>query len=262
MAYEREVVLNIRHRLEMHEQEQLFNNNVPDNSNDTVATFKESHIHLGSRQRGLRIPTYERVLEVELGMYGFGDSLARFLRDYTRLEVYGSEFEGDGFEGHQLCIYWFKVLLFSSALLHQVLTQRQAFPHYSCKISFDCQETAVWKTEMFHVSPKWRDLGPRHDSVVIQGPMSSSIIFVEVCAMFSTRVADQTFRIIIGRTYKKKGRNKVTGYIELDRAPEATFDFYFLESVIRTVHVLPPTKSNHRYVVQDLYDGDMYLRLT
>lgn len=79
--------------------------------------------------------------------------------------------------------------------------------------------------------------------------------------MFSIRLAGATFRIIVGRTYKRKGRNKVTGYIELDGAPERCFDFYFLESVIRTVHILPPTNSNRRYVVQDLYDGDMYLRL-
>jgi hypothetical protein len=79
--------------------------------------------------------------------------------------------------------------------------------------------------------------------------------------MFSTRLSGQTFRIIIGRTYKKRGRNKVTGYIELDGAPEGSFDFYFLESVIRAVHILPPTNGNRRYVVQDLLDGDMYLRL-
>jgi hypothetical protein len=88
------------------------------------------------------------------------------------------------------------------------------------------------------------------------------MIFVEVCAMFSILLAGQVFRIIVGQTYKKRGRNKVTGYIELDGALEGCFDFYFLESVIRTVHILPPTNSNRRYVVQDLYDGDMYLRLT
>ena len=79
--------------------------------------------------------------------------------------------------------------------------------------------------------------------------------------MFSTHLANRPFRIIVGRTYKKKGRNKVTGYIELEGAPEGSFDFYFLESVIRSIHILPPTTNNHRYVVQDLHDGDMYLRL-
>jgi hypothetical protein len=79
--------------------------------------------------------------------------------------------------------------------------------------------------------------------------------------MFSLRLAKKTFRIVVARTYKKKGRNKITGYIELDSPPDKNFDFYFLESVVRSVHILPPTSSNSRYVVQDLYDGDMYLRL-
>lgn len=87
------------------------------------------------------------------------------------------------------------------------------------------------------------------------------MIFVKVRTMFSIYLAHQTSRIIIGWTYKKKGRNKITGYIELDGAPEGVFDFYFLDSVIRTIHILPPTSSNRRYVVQDLYDGDVYLRL-
>lgn len=79
--------------------------------------------------------------------------------------------------------------------------------------------------------------------------------------MFSIRLAERTFQIIVARTYKKRGRNKITGYIELDGPPDGCFDFYFLESVIRSVHILPPTSTNSRHVVQDLYDGDMYLRL-
>lgn len=79
--------------------------------------------------------------------------------------------------------------------------------------------------------------------------------------MFSIHLSGQAFRIIIGRTYKKRGQNKVTGYIELDGAPEGCFDFYFLESIIRTVHILPPMNGGCRYTVQDLCDGDLFLRL-
>ena len=79
--------------------------------------------------------------------------------------------------------------------------------------------------------------------------------------MFTLCLAEQTFRILIAQTYKKRGRNKVTGYIELDTPPDGTFDFYFLESIIHSVHILPPTSSNSRYIIQDLYDGDVYLRL-
>ena len=97
MAYEKEVILSIRHRIEMYEQEQIFCDNITDGSDNTAATFEDSHIHLGSCQRSLNVLTYERVLERELQFHGFGDSLAGFLRDYTCVEVYGSNFEGDGF---------------------------------------------------------------------------------------------------------------------------------------------------------------------
>ena len=79
--------------------------------------------------------------------------------------------------------------------------------------------------------------------------------------MFSICVAKQVFRIIIARTYKKRGRNQVTGYIELDGPSDGSYDFYFLDSIIRSVHIIPPTTTNNKHVVQDLYDGDMYLRL-
>ena len=114
MAFEKEIVLNVRHRIQMHEQEQIFNENVPGEPDDAAARFNNPHIHLGSRQRSLKVPSYEQVLEAELGFLGFGDSLARFFRDQVRIEVYGSDFEGDGFEGHQLCINWCKVSLILS----------------------------------------------------------------------------------------------------------------------------------------------------
>jgi hypothetical protein len=79
--------------------------------------------------------------------------------------------------------------------------------------------------------------------------------------MFSLHIAGRTFQILVAWTYKKRSKNKITGYIELDSPPNKSFNFYFLESVVCSAHVLPPTSSNSRYVVQDLYDGDMYLHL-
>ena len=79
--------------------------------------------------------------------------------------------------------------------------------------------------------------------------------------MFSVCLGEQTFRILVARTYRRKGRNSTTKYIELVGPPNGCFDFYFLDSVICSVHILPPADGKGRYIVQDLYDGDMYLRL-
>ena len=111
MKYEKEVVLNIRHRIEMSEQQQQFDDNVADNEYDVPeAIFNYSHIHLGSRQRGLKLSSYETLLEETLGFRHSGDSLAEFLRNYALVDVHGSDFVGDGFEGHQHYIYWCKVV--------------------------------------------------------------------------------------------------------------------------------------------------------
>jgi len=109
MAFEREVVLNIRHRIEVYEQQQFFDENAEEDDAPLETEFSNSHVHLGSRQRSLKLPTYEKVLEEELGFPNLGDSLAQFLRDYARVDVHGSDFNGDGFEGDQHNIYWCKV---------------------------------------------------------------------------------------------------------------------------------------------------------
>ena len=114
MAFKREVVLNIRHRLEMQEQQQLFDENVNEVNVPSEAEFSYSHVHLGSRQRSVGLWTYEKILEETLGFSDFGDTLAKFLREYASVDVYGSDFQGDGFEGHQHCIFHHKVVFVSS----------------------------------------------------------------------------------------------------------------------------------------------------
>jgi hypothetical protein len=113
MAFEREVAVNIRHRLEMHEQQRLFDENANEVDIPSEAEFSYSHIHLGSRQRSLKLPTYAKVIEEAIGFSDFGDSLAKFLRGCAGIDVYGSDFKGDGFEGHQHCIWHCKVVFIS-----------------------------------------------------------------------------------------------------------------------------------------------------
>ena len=125
MEYEKEVVLSIRHRIEMHEQEQQFNSNAPD-EDYTEVVFEGSHVRLGSRQRGLKFLSYEQDLEEMIGFHGLGDNLARFLRDHTQVQVYGSDFSGDGFEGHQFYIYWCKVMFSVSLIKLRLINNRSS----------------------------------------------------------------------------------------------------------------------------------------
>ena len=77
--------------------------------------------------------------------------------------------------------------------------------------------------------------------------------------LFSASHHDQTHGLAILQPFTRKHRNKVTGYIELE-ASEGQYELGFTDSIIRAVHVLPPTTTNSRFIVQDLVDGDAYLR--
>lgn len=131
----------------------------------------------------------------------------------------------------------------------------------SCRVSYLCQETGGLQKEIFHVTSTWQNRGPRYDFVIIQGQQRSSFFFAEVRSLFSVCVDNTTFGVAIVKPFTRKPRNKITGYIELE-GMEGKFEFCFIESIIRTVHILPPTPHNPRFIVQDLTDGDIYLHLS
>jgi len=80
--------------------------------------------------------------------------------------------------------------------------------------------------------------------------------------MFNLPLGVRNLQIAVIREFKTfKLRNKITGHIELSVPDSDPFQFVWLDSVIRIAHIIPPTVDNPRYAVQDLIDGDMYLRL-
>jgi hypothetical protein len=86
-------------------------------------------------------------------------------------------------------------------------------------------------------------------------------MFGSLCSVFTVLIADTWYHLGIAKIYRKKGRSKVTGYIELEIVPGGKYDIIFLDTIIRSAHILPPTPKNPRFIVQDLYDADSYLRL-
>lgn len=129
------------------------------------------------------------------------------------------------------------------------------------QVTYDCQETAAKKTDLLHVATSWRRSGARYDCAILQGSGPSGLIFCQVCAIFLILVAGNWHRLAVVKIYNQKRRNKITGHIELVSPKAGCFDLCFVDSVVRVAHILPPTPHNPHSVVQDLYDGDMYLRL-
>lgn len=137
----------------------------------------------------------------------------------------------------------------------------QITPYYSCRVIYDCQETGSKQTDLFCSTDCWRKEGPRYDCVLVQGWPTSRVFFARVLGLFSASFyhSNQTHSLAILQPFKRKPRNKVTGYIELEEVPVEQFEFCFIDSIVHAVHILPPTPKNNRFIVQDLVDGDAYL---
>jgi len=136
----------------------------------------------------------------------------------------------------------------------------QVTPFSSCRVTYDCQETGSKCTDLFRVTDSWQHEGPRYDCVLIQGWPRSSVFFAQALGLFSVSLCGQTHDLAILQPFTQKQRNKVTGYIELEEVSGGRYEFCFVESIIRAVHIIPPTPQNSRFVVQDLVDSDAYLR--
>jgi len=133
-------------------------------------------------------------------------------------------------------------------------------PYHSCRVTYDCQETGSKQTDLFRSTDCWRKEGPRYDCVLVQGWPRSSVFFARALGLFSASCHNKTHSLVILQPFIQKHRNKVNGYIELEEVSKEQYELCFIDSIIRAVHVLPPTPKNNRFVVQDLVDGDAYLR--
>lgn len=152
---------------------------------------------------------------------------------------------------------------FSTAELYLSSTyfDAQVVPYRSLKVEHISQELAEEKVEILHVSSSWRGKGSRHDCVMLRGRRAQDVLFAKLSAIFTVNVQDTWHHLGITRNYRKKGRDKITGYIELNDVKEDEYEIIFLDAIIRSAHILPPTVHNPRLVVQDLRDPDTYLRL-
>lgn len=114
-------------------------------------------------------------------------------------------------------------------------------------------------TDIIHVTPIWRNKDARYDTVLLQGSTAATALWAQVLVMFSIRLPGRTLNMALVHEYKTLGRHRYHKYIEVKKSSE--YHFIFTDSIIRASHILPSSWSSSRQTVQDLTDGDMYLRL-
>lgn len=243
MAKERDIVTRIRSKIDTADNEAIFASTTKDASNIPA------HITLGSPQRTMHIQSYPKLLKDQ------GISIPQFqtrLVDFFRRTLNNCDIPED--------ISFYKVCKPCYFLdLHNSVSYRQVKPFRTVRISYICQVSAQYKQDIMHVCPDWRSNGPRYDRVMLQGASANKPMFAEVVSVFSIDIAGRNREIGIVQFYQQFSRHKLSQYIELDKLD--TYEFVFLDSFIRGAHILSPTLYYARSVVQDLVDGDMYLRL-
>jgi hypothetical protein len=245
MAFEREVIMSIRYQVDAQDEQCLFGDK--SSALDTDANIIHSHVRLGSLDGVIHLSSYAKKLEKDIHLQGLQDILIKFLHLNCVLNM---ECDASAF---QVRANYQSIL--------SVLTLIQVVPCHALRVTYDCQETAVKKMDILHVTPSWRGSGARYDCAILQGQGTRGLIFCQVCAIFMILIGCEWHRLAIVRIYKQKRRNKITGHIELVAPKDGHFDLCFINSLVRIAHILPPASHNVYSIVQDLYDGDMYLRL-
>ena len=113
------------------------------------------------------------------------------------------------------------------------------------------------KYDCLRATPRWRKSGARHDCALINGP--PHLEFVKVFACFTIHLSSRTYRVALVRRFRSVGRHPASDYIQLADANH--FDFVFIDTIIRMVHIIPPSTYNPNFTVQDLQSPDIHLRL-
>ena len=246
MAFEREVIVNIRYRVDAYDDECLFDD--VGSGPDADASVTRSNVRLGSLDKIIHLGSYAKKLSIDICLQDFQSLLAAFLRLNHVPEAEAS------------AISSFEVRI-SYAFIGRVPTAVQVVPCHTLLVTYNCQEMATKKTDVLHVTTSWRNSGARYDCAILRGSGRSGLNFCQVCAIFMISIAHEWYRLAVVRIYEQKRRNKITGHIELVAPKDRRFELCFVESVVRIAHILPPTRHTACSIVQDLYDSDMYLRL-
>ena len=246
MAFKREVIMNIRYRVDAYDEQHLFNDE--SFGLDANGSIIRSHVQLGSLNNIIHLSSYAKKLNKDIHLRDLRKLLTTFLR-LNRI-----------FDAKDNVISDFKVCM-TCLFINRALMFVQVVPCHALRVTYASQETATKRVDLLHVTTSWRRSGERYDCAILQGSGPLGLVFCQVFAIFMVSIACKWHRLAIVRIYKRKRQNKITGYIELVAPEDGRFDLCFVESVVRIAHILPPTHHTTHSIVQDLYDGDMYLRL-
>jgi hypothetical protein len=87
------------------------------------------------------------------------------------------------------------------------------------------------------------------------------LLYAQVMGLFRIKIGNDTHDIGLISELKRPARHHTSGFIHA--SPPEDFRFVFVATFVRAILVHPPGSGNLRtkFVINDLLDSDMYLRL-
>ena len=85
--------------------------------------------------------------------------------------------------------------------------------------------------------------------------------YAQLVSVFTLRLREGSvpYEMALAHVYSTARRDVASGFIGLHGEP--SIEFLDLTKIVRSIHILLPTSTRHYPVVNDLVDGDIYLRL-
>jgi len=228
MAFEREVIVNIRSRLDAFDDYCAFTNGLsPDPYPDEAVT--RSHVRLGSLGKIIHFGSFAEILGKDIGLRDLRELLATFLRlnhvpNATDDMILNAE-------------VWMVDLCDWKSTLLSVLYIGGPL---SCitghiQLSGDSGEEGGSTPR----TTSWRKLSERYDCAILQGHGPSELVFCQICAIFMILIGQEWRRLAVVRTYERRRRNPMTGSL----GAEGVLPGGHIESLLRVfkqfTHTLP-----------------------
>jgi hypothetical protein len=133
----------------------------------------------------------------------------------------------------------------------------QIHRYFFMHITYVCHMDATLKYDYVHSTPQWRKTGARYDCVVFNG--LNCLEFASILALFTLHTLTIDLCVALICRYHSVGRHSSSDYIQLQDVNQ--IDFIFVDSIVRAVHILPPSTYNPFLTVQDISSPDIHLCL-
>jgi hypothetical protein len=221
-------------------------------------TANSGHVTLGSRQPAHSFQEVEEAHNDDAAFKDFRIKLGNFLSD--SLPAYGiplPEGKRIKFRADDSVSVRFILVVASIEYGIQITEYQFLKVHY--------ESTVTWKlmSDYLRCSPQFHN-HPRYDHVLIR--TTDKFIFAQLIYIFSSVVGDATYPLALiqpldSPTGARRLKDKDLGFFRLRARPRASSEFIYVRSIVRGALVARDFEKPGDFLVIDLVDPDMFLRL-